>query len=60
MSSVFLGKPPPLLPTKYDVKKRDSLFNELQQLKKISSPSIEEKNKIISLEQEITNMMNLE
>ena len=57
MSSVFLGEAPALLPVKYDIEKRDSLFNELQRMKQIQSPTIEEKSKIISLEQEITKMI---
>lgn len=60
MSSVFLGKAPELPPVNYDLEKRDKLFNELQQIKKIAIHTKEEKNRINFLEEEITNMLNQE
>lgn len=58
MSSVFLGKAPELPPVNYDIEKRDKLFDELQQIKKIAIPTTEQKNRINFLEEEITKMLN--
>lgn len=61
MSSVFVEhRAPSLPPLKYDIEQRDQFYLHLQTLKQNNTPSVQESEEIIALEQKILTLMNTE
>ena len=53
-----LGKPPSELPEPpYNIRERDRVYNELQTLRKLSSPSAEQAQRISDLERELNTIL---